>query len=920
MNLPRTLLTDKIDGDLRYLMECLREMLLGIGETDLAARVPWLGQEDPVDSPAHHESGFSDRLEKLYSLAFSVLNLVEENAATQLRRHNEEQNGATANSGSWGQLFQRVLDMGVEEVELADVLPFIRVEPVLTAHPTQAKRSTVLALERHLAELFGQAREQRCSREESELLRRKMVVQFEKLWRTGEMFLTKPHVEMEVRNILHYARNIFPVALRRHDERLCSAWRAAGLGEESLAIPFALPRLILGSWVGGDRDGHPLVTAEVTRNTLRQFRETALDLAREALTRLAADLSLSDWLYPTPPALSQAVRLGAEQLGEVGTECLDRNPREPWRQFVNLLIARLPDAEVSGPPPQPPTFANHLELLAELAFLMQQLREIGAAALASNEVAPVYRLVQCFGFHLCRLDVRQNSAYHDQAVSQLLRAGGFSDHAYPSWPEERRLNFLAAELRTPRPLTLRGNPVGAEADAVIECYRVLEDYLHRCGPHGLGSIIVSMTHRVSDLLTVYLLARETNLTERTPNGLSCLMPVVPLFETVEDLERGGDILREFLSDDITRLSLLTQAGMLGETAMTQQVMVGYSDSNKDGGILASNWSLYHGQREMAEVVGTSGVRIQFFHGRGGTISRGAGPTHRFLSALPAAALDGDLRLTEQGESIAQKYGSVETAVYHLELLLAGVTEVTIRNRFLDSPDVSGCYPIVEQLAELGRTKYRSLIERPGFVSFFRQATPIDAIETAAIGSRPSRRTGSQTLADLRAIPWVFSWNQSRFYLSAWYGVGSALSCLQQRQPQEFSRLVEAAQSWPFLNYLLLNVETSAAEASPEFMERYAGLVEDEALRAVFLGDILAEYQLTREMLGRFFGGELGQRRPRLSATLHRRSAALRELHGHQIALLRQWRSSGGSASGETELHMQLLLTINAIASGLRVTG
>jgi phosphoenolpyruvate carboxylase len=399
----------------------------------------------------------------------------------------------------------------------------------------------------------------------------------------------------------------------------------------------------------------------------------------------------------------------------------------------------------------------------------------------------------------------------------------------------------------------------------------------------------------------------------------CLLPVVPLLETVEDLERGPELIRAFLEFPVTRTSLAFHADRAGHPGiLRQQVMVGYSDSNKDAGILASHWALQRAQARLASVGDLAGVRIQFFHGRGGTISRGAGPTHRFLEALPPGSLDGSIRLTEQGETIAQKYGNPGTARYHLELLLAGVAATAWRHR-RPEPLPHSLVPLLDQLAAASRSEYRHLLESDGFLTFHRQATPLDVLENTRIGSRPTRRTGQASLADLRAIPWVFSWTQARFYLTGWYGVGSALASLD---PSAIDILRSHIAGVPFLQYLLTNVETSLASSDPEVMREYASLVTDPDTRLRVGSRIESEWHRTREHLARLRGADFLSRRPRLTRTLGLRAQPLRVLHRQQITLLAQWRDAlkSGDDSRAATLFPELLLTVNAIASGLRTTG
>ncbi|MGV3530860.1 MAG: phosphoenolpyruvate carboxylase, partial [Chthoniobacteraceae bacterium] len=790
-----------------------------------------------------------------------------------------------------------------------------------TAHPTEAKRLPVLGQHRVLFKLLERSGHPTLTPFEARRVRRNVKAALERLWRIGEVLLEKPTLADERRNVLHYLRTIFPGVVPMLDERLRQAWATAGFDPAALEGRGTLPRLRFGTWVGGDRDGHPGVTAEVTADTLVQLRIHGLTVLHGELTALAETLSLSRWMQTPPETLLGALRHLQAKVGE--TNAPVEELKEPWKHYVQLLIRRLPLDQTPGTHTvlrdSPTTYRFSAELLADLDFLYETLVEVGAKRLAQADVAPVRRLTEVFGFHLAQLDIRENAVFHAQAVTQLLSAAGISTKAWDDWSEADRLAFLEEELRSPRLFLHPSASGGREADAVLECYRALASYIESYGANGIGSLIVSMTRRLSDLLVVYILAREAGLMHASAEGMVCVLPVVPLFETIDDLERGPAMLRAFLEQPVTRASLACHAARAGRPgALLQQVMVGYSDSNKDGGILASQWALQKAQTRLAEVGRDCGVNIRFFHGRGGTVSRGAGPTHRFLEALPHGSVSGHLRLTEQGETIAQKYANTGTAAYNLELLIAGVTAATIlhtrpasRNEELDA--------VLEKLSLSSQRKYRELLEHDGFLTFHRQATPIDALEHSRIGSRPSRRTGQASLADLRAIPWVFSWNQSRFYLPGWYGAGSGLASLE---PDEFELLSRETRHSSYLHYILTNVEGSIASTDVALMEEYAALVPDPQLRATFMEMIEAERELTVKMIERIRGRAMAERRPRMLKTLELRADALRVLHRQQIALLKEWRTrkASGDDAGADGMLSELLLSINAIASGLRTTG
>ncbi len=899
MTNPRYLDLDKADDDIAWLLLCFREMLEETGNSEVASFLPWLNE--------HTEEAClpeSNRAVQALSISFALLNQVEENAAAQIRRQVEDQEGVEIERGLWGQVLKQLFDDGEDRSSLAERLRYLRVEPVLTAHPTEAKRATVLEHYRHLYLLLVKKENRIWTSFERQAIRTEIKATLERLWRTGDIFLEKPDVPSELRNVVYYLRRVFPAALPLLDRRLRQSWAALGGEPRLLAESDSLPQVSFSTWVGGDRDGHPLVSARVTREALAELRNNALDLVRENLTSLTRKLSLSEHIQEATPELLQAIETSVELCRTLGAEARARNPDEPWRQWVNLMLCRLPGEERHDF-----SYRCAQELKSDLALLSQSLKQVGAELLVKKDVEPVQRVIETFGFHLASLDVRQNSAFHDRAVDQLLRASGSQDCQFSVWSEERRIEFLRAELISPRPFARPDFEIGPEADAVLSCFRVLRAEWEAHGDAGLGALIVSMTRSLSDLLTVYLFAREVGFLVESERGPYCPMPVVPLFETVEDLERSPEVLREFFRHELTKAGLSVRQGV-------QQVMVGYSDSNKDGGLIASLWGLYRAQARMTEVAGEQGVRLRFFHGRGGTISRGAGPTGRFVRALPAGTLGGDLRLTEQGETISQKYANRISAVYNLELLLAGTAVATLGRGDPEACPSARLEPILDRLSEWSRVSYSSLINEAGFLTFFAQATPIDVIEQTRIGSRPSRRTGQRTLNDLRAIPWVFSWSQARFFLSGWYGVGSALELLFEQEPESYALVKEQFLCWPPIHYILSNAATSIMTADPESMSLYADLVEDEEVRTRIFHAILSEYQLTRRHLEALYGGGLEECRPHPARPLAKRQMPLRLLHQRQVELLRKWRATPESG----ELLTKLLLVVNAIAAGLRTTG
>lgn len=896
-----------LEEDLKFLMEAFASVLRRLGEPGLAEKLPWVTDCTNAGDVPNRALG------QAFSIAFQLLNIVEERAASQVRRLREKERGPEAEPGLWADNLRGMKALGITPEEMLDVLREVRVEPVLTAHPTEAKRETVRELHREIYSLMNRHENPAYTPREQDRLKGNLETQLENLWRTGEIHVTRPTIEAELQNALYYLREVFPEALSRAHIHLREAWVAAGYDPAGVD---ALPPLIrFGTWIGGDRDGHPFVTADVTERALKALRSNALRIHRRSLEALAYQTPLSSLFQRTPPVLeSMITRLGGELAGLPGVDTayiLERNKEEPWRAAAYLMRAKVclaADGAKGG-------YSQPAELLADLAEYAASLEGVGAGALVNEFIVPFRRRVEAFGFHSAILDVRQNSAFHEKALEQLLGAAGLlGDRRLADWSLEEKRALLEKELTSPRPFLAPGMSAGPEADTVLACYRVLAAHIASHGTAGLGALIVSMTRNVEDLLTVYVLAREAGLMEWVEGGLRSPLPVTPLFETMGDLEAGPGIVDEFLRHPVT------QRGLSAEKP-TFQMMVGYSDSNKDCGILASQWALHRAQSALAETTGKLGVKAVFFHGRGGTVGRGAGPTHWFMEALPQGSLGGWLRMTEQGETIAQKYAHMGSAVYNTELLMASAASATARH-LRGRADATAVQGTLDQLAAWSRDAYRALLHAPDFMKFYRHATPIDALEHARIGSRPSRRTGQGTLDDLRAIPWVFSWTQSRFYLPGWFGAGSALEKLQTEDPAAFAELQSQAGTSPFVRYVLTNIESSLVSANEELMKLYGSLVPDPVVREIFLTTILAEYARTQRILEEIFKGTFAARRPRLAYTLAIREAPLRVLHAQQVNLLREWRAciSAGEMEQAEGMLPDLLISINALASGLRTTG
>lgn len=902
--------------DLRYLLRALDEILLENNEEDIAQSIPWIHEEAP-------EVALSvSKQVQLYSLIFQLINMVEINHAVQQRRALED-GDLTKVNGLWAQNIKQLVDSGCSSEEIFSELRELDIEPVLTAHPTEAKRATVLEHHRELYLLLVQRENSMYSEQEQRNIRTNIKKSLYRLWKTGEIYLEKPNVSSELRNVMHYLVNVFPEVLPIVDRRLEQALDHEGLDSTLLKSSHSYPSLSFGNWVGGDRDGHPLVTAEVTRNTLLALRLNAFVVIRRKLVDLVRKMSFSLDLSDCSQDYQQRVHELAEELNSRGQQALQRNKGEAFRQILNLMIHKLPVDTERGHATRlselPGSYQHSKTLVEDLRLLQTELINYGARTIALDDVKDAIRLVEVFGFHLAALDIRQNSTFHDKAISQLLQAAHLKETDFEHWDEEKRSAFLLNELELARPFIHPLTALSNEALAVMDCLRTIESHTSKYGFNCIGSFIVSMTRSFSDLMSVYVLAREAGLAFMAPEGLILKVHVVPLLETIDDLENGPSILKTYFETPIVQRSLKYFQEQKGLKRPLQQVMVGYSDSNKDGGIIASQWHLYKAQFRITELAEKYGIDIRFFHGKGGSISRGSGPTHYFLRALPYQSPGGHVRLTEQGETIAQKYANKVNAAYNLELLGANTLFKTLQDR-KKSRHFHPHEAIIEWLANESKNFYEKLLRSDGFIPFFRQATPIDAIESSKIGSRPAKRTGANTLSDLRAIPWVFSWSQARYHMTSWFGLGSALHKMTEEKPDYYEQLRKALHTDDFLRYVFTNVDTSLAATDPEIMADYAALVKEEDIRERFLNIFLNELNLVKEFMGVLLVRPFKERRKNHYYSNQLRSLLMESLHQEQICLLKKWRNEKENGGSPEKTQVELLLTINAIAGANRNTG
>ena len=859
---------------------------------------------------------------QVQGLWFQLLSIAEQNAAMRRRRQIEAERGQDQLRGTFAQVLSSAAASKIPPGEVRELLEVLRVRPVITAHPTEAKRVTVLEKHRKIYRRLVDLESPRWTPRERQALILRLQNEIELLWNTGELRLAKPTVPQEVFWGLHFFNETLFEAVPDLLEKLERALAQAYPGERFEVPPF----FQLGSWIGGDRDGNPFVTNDVTRSTLVENRLTALRRYRRMLAELVRSLSITERAMPVTEGFRVALERELAASG-AGDEITSRNPGEVFRQYLACMIRRIEvmtaAAERGAIDRDPAGYLSADALIADLRLIEDTLGSAGSASLATTLVRPVRREIESFRFSTVRLDVRENTTKLNAALEDLWKAGrgrgggAESDESGdpPEQGSEAWRKWLAGELA--RPLTPNAEPqsLPAESSETLGMFRLVRELREEIDREAFGAFVLSMTRSVSDVLGAYLLAKHAGLFADTTAVESCTLPIVPLFETIEDLQRAPGIMRELLTIPLVRRSVRAQSGV-------QEVMIGYSDSNKDGGFLTSNWELSKAQIKLTRIGKEAGIPIAFFHGRGGSVSRGGAPTGRAIAAQPAGSIQGRMRITEQGEVVSFKYANRGTAQYQIELLAASVVEHSLKSeREKALVPTAEFDEAMEALSGAAQACYRQLIDHPDLLPYYQAASPLEELSMLNLGSRPARRFGARSLTDLRAIPWVFAWSQNRHFVPGWYGVGSGILTFLQVRGQRGAALLDRMFNESRLFRLIVDeVEKTLTYVDLEIAREYAELVPDGSARANILALVEEEYQRTVEAVLRISRGrELVERYPRFRRRLARRLPTINQVSRQQIELLRRFRESGGDKTQEEQLSA-LLLSINTIAAGFGATG
>ena len=844
---------------------------------------------------------------RCFAIYFQLVNAAEQHHRVRRgrRRDAEREEEDRPQPESMAEAIRAIADQGVPPERLQSVLDRVRVELVATAHPTEISRQTVLAkhliVDACLERLDNPSITPRERRQVVDELLEEITI----LWQSDHQRAHKPLVTDEAARILYFFERVLVGASIRVHEELEALLRehVPGVRPPDRVLGFA-------SWAGGDQDGNPNCTPDLVGVVLDRHAELARRLLRDRARALAADLSISDRVAPVSQELMDALAADATRMPEAAERIAARNPHQPYRQKLAYLVHRLePDTTLP--------YRGRDELVEDVRVLVRSLRAGRGERIADRRMEALLRQAEVFGLHLARLDVRQHSSRFQEAAATLA---GVDPVVWGDLPEEERGRRLEALLTVDAAPAV---PPGAPATVaeVGETFRQLRGAIDRHGEDAAGTVIVSFTHRPSDLLAAQLMARTAALLDVGPDGAPrSEVDLVPLFETIEDLRQAPDMLKALLANPAYRRNVEARGNR-------QTVMVGYSDSNKDGGYLAANWELFGAQERIADACRLNGVELTLFHGRGGTASRGGGSTYAAVMGGPIGTLNGRLRITEQGEMLTFKYGLRPVAERNLDSVVAAVLLRTLQEE--EAMGFPGRRRVWDEamgeIAASSMAAYRALVyEDSGFGRYFLEASPIAELSLLNIGSRPARRPGSDgevRVEDLRAIPWVFAWTQNRHLLPSWFGVGTALRGFRERYRGGLEVLREMYAEWPWWRALVDSCQMTVGKVDMRIARGYAGLVADGALRTRILDQVEAEFATTRaELLAIVEARELLDDKPYLQRSIRLRNPYIDPLHAVQIRLLRELRAAGDDAGRRAGLEPALLLTISGIASGMRNTG
>ena len=848
---------------------------------------------------------------KAFTTYFQLVNLAEQKEIARINRRRAYEAGAGPRPESVREAVRSLREAGVTADEMRTLVGSLSIQLVFTAHPTESKRRSVQEKLHRLSDYLSGLEQPLLSLSDQQRLADDIATETEILWQTDEVRQRRLTVLDEARNILFYfGETFFDVTPRLYADL------EKALSENYPGEAFDVPNFLeYGSWVGGDRDGNPTITLAHTAEVLRLHRELALSKFTQSVRSLSDRLSQSLHYVTVSEELEASLAEDATRLPEVAAQAAGRSPTEPYRRKCEYVWERLRRTQTSSEG----QYASADEFLADLELIQRSLEQNKGHYAARRALAPLLSQARLFGFHLAGLDIREHKDKYLGALTTVLADQGVT---WQALSESDKIALLEREIAGRRPLLPATLGYDEDSNKTLGLFRLVAEKMEALEPAAIGSFIMSMASDVSDVLAVLLLAKEARLADLRDEGGWSRVDVVPLFETIGDLENAPHILDTLLSNPTYRRNVGLRGGQ-------QEVMVGYSDSNKDGGYLTANWKLYVAQAELAGVARRHGVALRLFHGRGGAVGRGGGPAGKAILAQPPGSVRGRLKITEQGEVIAARYFDQEVAYRNLEQIVHAVLLASVEKPEQETQTPHDWSEAMDAMSETAERAYRGLVyDDPQFVPFFQEVTPVGELAQLNIGSRPPKRTASDRIQDLRAIPWVFSWMQSRYTLPGWYGLGTALTEYADQSPAHLARLQTMYRTWPFFATTLDNAQMSLAKADMDIAARYAALATDQTAAQRIYGTIHAEYTRSVTILGAVMGQEaLLDNSPVLQKSIRLRNPYVDPLSYLQIELLKRLRALPPS-EGENDALLQqrrdlraaVLLSINGVAAGMKNTG
>ncbi|WP_246050103.1 phosphoenolpyruvate carboxylase [Aquibacillus sediminis] len=851
----------------------------------------------------HLEPKMRQNVIRAFSVFLHLVNIAEQNYRSRRRREYQSQDTSIIQPGSLEDGVNKLQENNITPDMVSNLLETLSLELIITAHPTESTRRTILQIHKRIANLL-KAMDYAYTQHEKQVIEETISNEITILWQTTEIRKQKPTVMNEVSNGLYYFDNVlFDILPKIHED-------LEDVLYEKYKKRFTVPSFLrFGSWIGGDRDGNPNVKATTTFNTLLTHRKLALKKYRESLEKLRERLSHSVSAVTVSDELIRSV----ESEKHLIQDDIWNNEDEIYRGKITIILQKLTNTEKQVEP----NYKSAQELLNDLYMIKDSIEKHHPKSNPIKLLRKTIRQVDLFGFHLATLDIRNHSGEHEAAIDEILRAVNIIPH-YAELSESKKVDVLTGILQDPRPMISIYDEYSETTQEMLNTFRTIKKSHDVFGERSIEVYLVSMTQSVSDLLEVLVLAKEAGLYKVYPDGsIVSKLHVAPLLETIDDLQNGPEMIEKLFEIPLYRKHLRSRNDL-------QEIMLGYSDSSKDGGTLTANWELYKAQQEIHDIASRYGIKLKYFHGRGGSLGRGGGPLYSSLLSQPPVTLGDGVKITEQGEVLSSRYLLSDIAYRSLEqattTLMKGIVGIDKEDDQKQMP-TQQAEQAMSLISGYALDKYQSLIfNDPGFLDYFNQATPLSEIGNLNIGSRPMSRKGSAKFDDLRAIPWVFAWTQSRQLLPAWYAAGTGFKKFID-QSGDLELLQNMYQSWPFFQTTINNLQMALTKADLSTAKEYTKMVEDDEIRERIFTQIKEEYYLTKEMLLKITGQtELLDHKPNIKESVRLRNPVVDPLNFFQVQLISELRQADESSGRSSDLLTQALLSINGIAAGLRNTG